>query len=174
MNALSIIVPFYNSAEYIESCIDYLKRQRNQSFDLIFINDGSTDNSEQLMKDALKDYDKEIKYVKLDKNHGHAHARNVGLTHVETPYFMFVDADDKLATYAVNFYLKHLNGLDGLVAPIHEFSLKMPQFVDQDRVQVQYFDTKSNPNSFLRKHTACNIILEPELLKLIIFNSTNH
>ena len=125
----------------------------------------STDNSEQLMKDALKDYDKEIKYVKLDKNHGHAHARNVGLTHVETPYFMFVDADDKLATYAVNFYLKHLNGLDGLVAPIHEFSLKMPQFVDQDRVQVQYFDTKSNPNSFLRKHTACNIIFRTGIVK---------
>lgn len=165
MNALSIIVPFYNSEEYIESCIDYLKRQRNQSFDLIFVNDGSTDNSEKLMKAALKGYDKNVKYVKLEENHGHAHARNVGMQHVDTPYFMFVDADDKLATYAVNFYLKHLNGLDGLVAPIHEFSLKMPQFVDQKRVQVQYFDSKRNPNSFLRKNTACNIIFRTGIVK---------
>nr|EGQ4363932.1 glycosyltransferase family 2 protein [Staphylococcus pseudintermedius] len=141
MHALSIIVPFYNSEEYITECISYIKRQRNQDFDLILVNDGSTDRSEPLLDEALADYDKKAKYIKLETNQGHAHARNVGMQAVETPYFMFVDADDKLATYAVNFYLKHIQSFDGLIAPVHEFTLNMPQFVDQDRVQIKYLDT---------------------------------
>ncbi len=165
MNALSIIVPFYNSEEYISDCISYLKRQRNQNFDLIFVNDGATDNSESLLNVALKDYDKKVKYIKLENNHGHAYARNIGINAVETPYFMFVDADDKLATYAVNFYLKHLKSYDGLIAPVHEFTLNMPQYVNQDRVQIKYLDTKQNPNSFLRKNTVCNIIFKTAIVK---------
>lgn len=165
MHALSIIVPFYNSEEYITECISYIKRQRNQDFDLILVNDGSTDRSEPLLDEALADYDKKAKYIKLETNQGHAHARNVGMQAVETPYFMFVDADDKLATYAVNFYLKHIQSFDGLIAPVHEFTLNMPQFVDQDRVQIKYLDTTSNPNSFLRKNTACNIIFKTAIVK---------
>ncbi len=165
MHALSIIVPFYNSEEYITECISYIKRQRNQDFDLILVNDGSTDRSEPLLDEALADYDKKAKYIKLETNQGHAHARNVGMQAVETPYFMFVDADDKLATYAVNFYLKHIQSFDGLIAPVHEFILNMPQFVDQDRVQIKYLDTTSNPNSFLRKNTACNIIFKTAIVK---------
>ncbi|EGQ3751707.1 glycosyltransferase [Staphylococcus pseudintermedius] len=165
MHALSIIVPFYNSEEYITECISYIKRQRNQDFDLILVNDGSTDRSEPLLDEALADYDKKAKYIKLETNQGHAHARNVGMQAVETPYFMFVDADDKLATYAVNFYLKHIQSFDGLIAPVHEFTLNMPQFVDQDPVQIKYLDTTSNPNSFLRKNTACNIIFKTAIVK---------
>ncbi|HGH5431556.1 TPA: bifunctional glycosyltransferase family 2 protein/CDP-glycerol:glycerophosphate glycerophosphotransferase [Staphylococcus pseudintermedius] len=165
MHALSIIVPFYNSEEYITECISYIKRQRNQDFELILVNDGSTDRSEPLLDEALADYDKKVKYIKLETNQGHAHARNVGMQAVETPYFMFVDADDKLATYAVNFYLKHIQSFDGLIAPVHEFTLNMPQFVDQDRVQIKYLDTTSNPNSFLRKNTACNIIFKTAIVK---------
>ncbi|HEC2195460.1 TPA: CDP-glycerol glycerophosphotransferase family protein [Staphylococcus delphini] len=165
MHALSIIVPFYNSEEYITECISYIKRQRNQNFELILVNDGSTDRSEPLLDEALADYDKKVKYIKLETNQGHAHARNVGMQAVETPYFMFVDADDKLATYAVNFYLKHIQSFDGLIAPVHEFALNMPQFVDQDRVQIKYLDTTSNPNSFLRKNTACNIIFKTGIVK---------
>lgn len=165
MHALSIIVPFYNSEEYITECISYIKRQRNQDFDLILVNDGSTDRSEPLLDEALADYDKKAKYIKLETNQGHAHARNVGMQAVETPYFMFVDADDKLATYAVNFYLKHIQSFDGLIAPVHEFTLNTPQFVDQDRVQIKYLDTTSNPNSFLRKNTACNIIFKTAIVK---------
>lgn len=61
MHALSIIVPFYNSEEYITECISYIKRQRNQDFELILVNDGSTDRSEPLLDEALADYDKKSK-----------------------------------------------------------------------------------------------------------------
>lgn len=89
MNTLTIIVTYYNSEEYIQSCLESIKQQRTQDFDVIIVNDGSTDQSEQLMKEALKDYNKEVNYIKLDCNQGHAHARNVALDEVDTPYFMF-------------------------------------------------------------------------------------
>ena len=87
MNTLTIIVTYYNSEEYIQSCLESIKQQRTQDFDVIIVNDGSTDQSEQLMKEALKDYNKEVNYIKLDRNK--AHARNVALDEVDTPYFMF-------------------------------------------------------------------------------------
>ena len=43
---------------------------------------------------------------------------------VETPYFMFLDADDELASYAITFYLDKFNYTDGLIAPVHSFMLK--------------------------------------------------
>ncbi len=136
MHSLTIIVTYYNSEEYIQNCIESIKQQRTQDFEVIIVNDGSTDQTERLMNESLKDYDKKINYIKLEENQGHAHARNVAMKEVETPYFMFLDADDELASYAITFYLEKFNFTDGLIAPIHLFTLKKPQFVDLDRVKV--------------------------------------
>ncbi|GEP85222.1 putative teichoic acid biosynthesis protein F [Staphylococcus piscifermentans] len=165
MNDLTIVITYYNSEEYITECINSLKKQRNQNFDIVIVNDGSEDNSKALLDRALQDYNNDIKIINLTENHGHAYARNVGIEQVETPYFMFLDADDQLASYAVNFYLKKLNGLDGLVAPIYKFTLKQPQFIDYNKVKIEYLTGKKNPNSFLRKNTACNIIFKTSIVR---------
>lgn len=165
VNKLSIIITFYNNQDYISDCINSLKRQRNQNFDIIVVDDGSTDNSTQILKDELATYEKDVNFIQLEKNTGHAHARNVALDYVETPYLMFLDGDDHLASYAVEFYLSKLNGLDGLIAPIHKFTNNKPQYVDKDKVRVQYLSHKSNPNSFLRKHTVCNIIFRSAIIQ---------
>ncbi|EHJ09166.1 bifunctional glycosyltransferase family 2 protein/CDP-glycerol:glycerophosphate glycerophosphotransferase [Staphylococcus simiae] len=166
MNALTIIVTYYNSEEYIKNCIESLKQQRSQDFNLIIVNDGSTDNSEQILNKTLKDYDKDANIINLEQNGGHAHARNVAIDEVETPYFMFLDADDELASYAVTFYLQKLNGTDGLIAPIHSFAIKRPQYVDLNKVQVKYYRGNSDDiNSFLRRQSACNIIFRTAIVK---------
>ena len=95
MNKLTIIVTYYNAEEYITGCLESIKQQRTQDFNLIIVNDGSTDQSKKLMDEAIKDYDKNIRFIDLDENSGHAHARNIALEEVETPYFMFLDADDQ-------------------------------------------------------------------------------
>ena len=59
MHSLTIIVTYYNS-EYIQSCIESIKQQRTQDFEVIIVNDGSTDQTEALMKESLKDYDKKL------------------------------------------------------------------------------------------------------------------
>ncbi len=165
MNDLTVIVTYYNSEEYIRECIESLKQQRNQDFDVIVVNDGSTDNSEAILKETLKDYDKSIQHINLQTNQGHAHARNVAMKEVKTPYFMFLDADDELASYAIHFYLKNINGLDALIAPINNFSLKRPQYIDSNKIRLEYMTTKTNPNSFLRKNTACNIMFKTAIVQ---------
>lgn len=165
MNKLSIIITFYNNEEHILDCIESIKKQRNQNFDLIIVDDGSTDSSANLIKDSISDYDKNITYIKLEYNSGHAHARNKGLEKVNTQYLMFLDADDQLASYAVEYYLSKVNGLDGLIAPIHKFAINKPQYVDKDKIRIEYLSQKSNPNSFLRKNTACNILFKTAIIK---------
>ena len=78
---------------------------------------------------------------------------------------MFLDADDELASYAITFYLEKFNNTDGLIAPIHSFTTQRPQFVDLDRVRVEYFNAKGNINSFLRKQSACNIIFRTAIVR---------
>ncbi|MCD8846312.1 bifunctional glycosyltransferase family 2 protein/CDP-glycerol:glycerophosphate glycerophosphotransferase [Mammaliicoccus sciuri] len=165
MNKLSIIITYYNNEEHILDCIESMKKQRNQNFDLIIVDDGSTDSSANLIKEATRDYDKSITHIKLEENTGHAHARNKALEKVNTQYLMFLDADDQLASYAVEYYLSKVNGLDGLIAPIHKFTLNKPQYVDKDKIRIEYLTQKSNPNSFLRKNTACNILFKTGIIK---------
>lgn len=165
MNDLTVIVTYYNSEEYIRECIESLKQPRNQDFDVIVVNDGSTDNSEEILNETLKDYDKSIQYINLQTNQGHAHARNLAMKEVKTPYFMFLDADDQLASYAINFYLKNINGLDALIAPINNFTLNRPQYIDPNKIRLEYKTTKTNPNSFLRKNTACNIMFKTAIVQ---------
>lgn len=165
MNKLSIIITYYNNEEHILDCIGSIKKQRNQNFDLIIVDDGSTDSSANLIKDSISDYDKSITYIKLEYNSGHAYARNKALEKVNTQYLMFLDADDQLASYAVEYYLSKVNGLDGLIAPIHKFTINKPQYVDKDKIRIEYLTQKSNPNSFLRKNTACNILFKTAIIK---------
>ncbi|QPW13602.1 bifunctional glycosyltransferase family 2 protein/CDP-glycerol:glycerophosphate glycerophosphotransferase [Mammaliicoccus sciuri] len=165
MNKLSIIITYYNNEEHILDCIESIKKQRNQNFDLIIVDDGSTDSSANLIKEATRDYDKNITYIKLEENAGQAHARNKSLEKVNTQYFMFLDADDQLASYAVEYYLSKVNGLDGLIAPIHKFAINKPQYVDKDKIRIEYLTQQSNPNSFLRKNTACNILFKTGIIK---------
>ena len=57
MNKLTIIVTYYNAEEYITGCLESIKQQRTQDFNLIIVNDGSTDQSKKLMDEAIKDAD---------------------------------------------------------------------------------------------------------------------
>ncbi|WP_081048451.1 bifunctional glycosyltransferase/CDP-glycerol:glycerophosphate glycerophosphotransferase, partial [Mammaliicoccus sciuri] len=150
---------------HIIDCIESIKKQRNQNFDLIIVDDGSADSSADLIKEATRDYDKSITHIKLEENTGHAHARNKALEKVNTQYLMFLDADDQLASYAVEYYLSKVNGLDGLIAPIHKFAINKPQYVDKDKIRIEYLTQQSNPNSFLRKNTACNILFKTGIIK---------
>ncbi|MCY1581531.1 bifunctional glycosyltransferase/CDP-glycerol:glycerophosphate glycerophosphotransferase [Staphylococcus pettenkoferi] len=166
MNNLTVIVPYYNNEDTLKVCINSLKGQRYQQFNYIFINDGSTDASEQIVEREMADVDAErVQHITLKENHGHAHARNKGMEAVNTPYFMFVDADDVLASYALRFYSQNLNQSDALIAPIHKFAVRTPQYVDLNKVKVRHYHGKGNANSFLRKNSVCNMVLRTGIVR---------
>lgn len=89
---ISIIVPVYNTEKYIERCINSILKQEFKEYQLIIINDGSSDDSEKLILKMIKGLSNVV-YKKI-KNSGVAHARNFGLKYVEGEYVAFVDSDD--------------------------------------------------------------------------------
>lgn len=88
----SIIVPVYNTEKYIEECISSILTQTFQNFEVIIIDDGSTDSSlQKCIKFSEKD--KRIKIFK-QKNAGVSQARNNGIKNANGEYIIFIDSDD--------------------------------------------------------------------------------
>ena len=92
MPKISIIVPVYNVEEYLENCITSILNQTFKDFELILINDGSTDNSLEICE-HYKDIDDRICIIDK-KNGGLSSARNAGLNIAKGEYIGFVDSDD--------------------------------------------------------------------------------
>ena len=90
MVKVSIIVPVYNTAKYLSMCIESLINQTLKDIEIILINDGSTDNSESIIK---KYKDKRIKYIS-QKNEGIGKTRNLGIEKTNGEYLAFIDSDD--------------------------------------------------------------------------------
>lgn len=92
MKLISIIVPIYNSENYIERCVNSLINQTYKNLEIILINDGSTDNSIKLCE-AFAKKDKRVKIINKE-NEGVSIARNIGIENSHGDYIMFVDIDD--------------------------------------------------------------------------------
>lgn len=90
MPDISIIVPIYNAEKYLNKCIESLINQTKKELEFVLINDGSTDNSEEIIKSYK---DKRIKYFK-NENQGIGKTRNFGIEKATGKYIMFVDSDD--------------------------------------------------------------------------------
>ena len=89
---VSIIIPVYNTEKYLEVCLDSVCSQTYKNLEIILINDGSTDNSEEICQ-KFKDMDQRIQ-IYTCFNSGPAFARNLGLSKAHGEYIMFVDSDD--------------------------------------------------------------------------------
>ena len=89
---ISIIVPVYNVEKYLNKCLNSLINQTFKDIEIILINDGSTDNSEKIIKEYMK---KDKRIILLSKeNGGQGSARNVGIRNSKGEFIMFVDSDD--------------------------------------------------------------------------------
>ncbi len=89
---LSVIIPVYNVEDYLNECLDSVINQTLEDIEIICIDDGSTDNS----PDILKEYSKKDKRIKIiiKENGGQATARNLGIKEAQGEYIAFVDSDD--------------------------------------------------------------------------------
>lgn len=89
---VSIIIPVYNVEKYLQRCIDSLLAQTYTNTEMIFVDDGSTDSSYQILQQAEKT-DSRIR-VFSQENAGPSAARNLGMDHCTGEYIMFCDSDD--------------------------------------------------------------------------------
>ena len=93
MIKVSVIVPFYNVEKYIEKCLETLVNQTLQEIEIIIVNDGSKDKSEEIVKKYAKQYSKKIVYLEKE-NGGLSDARNYGIPYAKGEYIAFLDSDD--------------------------------------------------------------------------------
>ena len=108
MPLFSIIVPIYNTEKYLKRCIKSILKQPFKDFELILIDDGSTDDSYLICQNYAKD-DSRIKAVHKE-NGGVSSARNKGLEYAKGTYLWFVDSDDYIKPNALmDLSLKVLN-----------------------------------------------------------------
>lgn len=136
---ISVIVPVFNVADYLMRCVDSLLAQDEPSFELILVDDGSTDGSSKLCDDAALQ-DSRIRVIHTE-NHGVASARNRGIEAAEGEYVAFVDADD----YVAPTFLSTL--LQGIEQSGAQFAACKNKRVRQD--ETPDFQPKSEHESFV-------------------------
>ncbi|MFN3019476.1 glycosyltransferase family 2 protein [Chryseobacterium sp. TY3] len=104
---VSIIVPIYNSEEYIEDCVNSIIEQSYSNLEIILINDGSKDASLSIIND-LKETDDRI--IVIDKkNGGVSKARNSGIQVSTGEYVVFIDSDDRIGKKFITNYIDILS-----------------------------------------------------------------
>ena len=104
MIKVSVIIPVYNGAKFIENAIDSVLGQTNQNFEIIIIDDGSIDNTPNI----LKNYGDKIKYY-TQENQGQACAINKGLEMSECEYIAYLDSDDMYYPEKLEEQLKYFH-----------------------------------------------------------------
>lgn len=99
---ISIIIPVFNMESYIERCISCIEKQTYKKLEVIFVDDGSSDSSYEI----LEEYRKKYNYINVihTKNRGASAARNTGVQTAKGDYIVYVDADD----YFYEDYIEYL------------------------------------------------------------------
>lgn len=107
---ISIIIPAYNAEDFIERCLKSIFNQSNQDYEIIVVNDGSSDNTLAILE-RLKDEHPDYAFTIITTpNRGHGPARNLGVSQATGDYIWFIDADD---------YLYSDDAIDGCICDLN-------------------------------------------------------
>lgn len=161
MIKLSIIVPCYNTSKYINKCLDSLINQTLKNIEIILINDGSTDDTDKIIKSYK---DKRIVYINKN-NEGIGKTRNLGIELAKGEYLSFIDSDDYVSLdFCEKMYNKaERDNCDIVICDYYKddnnlISVKIPSFIDSS--------LKENPHIINTINLGpCNKIYKKELFK---------
>lgn len=145
MDYIDIIMPVYNCEKYISYAIESIKKQTISNWKLIIIDDASTDNTKNVIKNSIKDMEDKVELIQVEKNVGVAKARNLGLEKVRSRYIAFLDADDmwkeEKLEKQIHFMKEHQ----------YEFTYTLFTYVKGSRTKkVRYFPPKLNYQQALK------------------------
>lgn len=148
MPKISVVIPLYNKAPFIKTTIDSVLNQTYDDYEVVIVDDGSTDNSVEVIKN---NYTSEKIRIIQKENGGPSSARNKGVLEAKSEWVVFLDADDMLLPYALEYfsdligdhkginyivcnYFLGFNGKAKLFSSIrHEGILKNPFFLEAVR-----------------------------------------
>ena len=157
MATVSIVVPVYNAEDFILSTVSMVQAQTFEDWELIMVENGSTDDTKLILRDLIDNtLDKRLKVIFLEDNvRGPAMARNAGVDAATGRYIAFLDADDVWKREKLEKTLKHISDKDAaFVFTAYEFG-----------------DEKANPNGKI-VHVPEVLTYRKALSRTVIFTTT--
>ncbi len=121
---ISVIVAVYNTEKYVERCLNSLLNQTYQNLEIIVVEDGSTDNSKEVLKKYS--HNDKVKLIYNKKNSGLSYSRNIGLENATGSYIGYIDSDDYVD---LDYYEKLMQSIIDTKAEIAICDIKV---VDED------------------------------------------
>lgn len=164
MPDVSIIVPIYNSECYLAECLDSILAQSYSDFELILVDDGSTDGSTEICDEYIKK-DSRIKCYRVE-NGGVSYARNIGLDKSQGKYVTFVDSDDFVSPDFLLVGVNQMNadeGLDFIQFSIDRFDDGGVYFVEESSDTRQPLIEYVKNSGFLG--SACASLMKNNIIK---------
>lgn len=158
MCCISVIVPVYNSEKTLTRCVDSILSQTFSDFELLLVDDGSTDSSGKMCDDyALKDH---RVHVFHKKNGGVSSARNLGLDHVNGKWVAFCDSDDYVNDNWLSIFIKYCkNDVELVVQSFNILDQNRYKFFEGNRVDfIEIFYDLSIVGYIWNKLFSANII----------------
>ena len=181
MTKISVIVPVYNTGKYIKRCLDSIVNQTIESeIEIIVINDGSTDDSDERIKEYIrkKDCKAKIKYYSKE-NEGIAKTRNFGIEKATGDYILFVDSDDYIKSELIEKLQPYIEQKIDLI----KFKL---QKVNQngeilEKIEGPIFEEANGQEAFNKMYSEdilldspCVYLIKKEVFKNEKFEQTYH
>lgn len=156
---VSVIVPAYNSEQYIKKTLGSILRQTYDNFEVIIINDASVDNTLKVIEEYKKINEK-IKIINLKENKGVSNARNTGIKEAKGKYFIFIDSDDFISE---NFLKKLIEKalFDNILPRCFDFSVDKIYEKNEYLSKIAYGECLG---------TSCGYLINKEKCKNIFFN----
>lgn len=106
---ISIIIPVYNVAPYIEKCLETVISQSYENLEIILVDDCGSDNSMDIVRDFCSSHIGNFVLLNHERNRGLSVARNTGVKHAKGDYLFFLDSDDELPKDAIRNFVQYLN-----------------------------------------------------------------
>ena len=161
----TIIIPFFNEAKNIERCIRSITSNNLSNTEIIFVNDGSTDESVKILKKFLN---KNIKLISNTRKYGVSYSRNKALNSACGEYIIFIDADDQIAN---NMISKLRNEIKNHRCDFFYIRNKLNDLFDENEIKKSYSNNifhckfpKIIKNNFYFRATVWNFIIRKELI----------
>lgn len=162
MTKVSIIVPVFNSMAHLKCCLNSIFCQKFDDFEVICINDGSSDNSLEILKEYEKKYSN-LKIISHILNQGQGSARNSGLKIAIGDFISFIDSDDSIPPNFLNtLYTKAISSNSEVVAC--NLDIKTNKKIKKYKIQNKKYTSYLDKIKAIKNGSPCNKLFKRELL----------
>ena len=168
---ISIIVPVYNSECYLERCLNSILNQTYKNLEVILVDDGSTDSSEDIISKYRNNENYNVKYIKTT-HAGAGVARNIAYKHATGEYIAFVDADDYIHENMYEKMLEHAkkNQADIVICNVKLFNINGESII-QKSINGGLRNRKNYMQYGVNLCSPCNKLFKRELLENEMFET---